>query len=1111
MKKLYLLLLIASTLSYAQVVTTSPEIPTETTPITIFFDASGTGLDGYTGDVYAHTGVLTTASSGSSDWKHVIGSWGSNTSQPKLTRTGTNTYELAISPDIPTFYGTTTGEVVTDIAIVFRNSAGDAQTSPDIFIPIYADGLNVSITNPENESVYDLNDNITISAASSINADLEIKVNNTSVQTVTNAAAISTSYTFTSTGIHIIEATANQGGETKQDEVSVYVKTATQNQTLPAGVSKGFNDNGDGTVTFVLEAPNKTDIFLIGGFNSWTLDAAYQMKKDGDLFWATVSGLDANTEYAYQYYIDYSIKVADPYSRKVLDPNNDQYIPDSTYPSLMTYPTGKTTGIVSTFKINETDYTWQNTSFTRPDKENVVIYEMLIRDFTASGTFQEAITRLDYLHNLGVTAIELMPVNEFEGNDSWGYNPSFYMALDKAYGTNNDLKEFVDECHERGIAVISDVVFNHSYSQSPLLQMYWDSTNNRPASDSPYYNENHNLVDNTSAHWGYDFNHESTYTVDFFNDVLSFWMNDYKIDGFRFDFTKGLSNTIYSGTDNWASAYDASRIENLKAFADHVWSQDPGNEAYVIFEHLSDNSEETELANYGIMLWGNLNHSFNQNTMGYASDSDISWLSYQNRGWNNPNVVGYMESHDEERLMVKNLAYGNTNGEYNVKDLGTALDRQEAASVIFYGIPGPKMIWQFGELGYDKSINCETDITDGSCRLDKKPVAWTLGYDNDSDRLDLYNVTAKMISLKKQFPSTFNTNNFNLNVGGLVKGINLYDNAGGFNVVIIANFDVTAKSIQPNFNATGTWYNLLKNNSTFEVTNLSSTIELAAGEYRVYGSEPVVDPNDIDGDGVLNDNDNCSNTPFGATVDVNGCEVFTLDANNFALQIISETCRNSNNGSINVSANENLNYLINIVGNSINTSGNFTSNFSVDNLEAGEYKICISVDGQSDYEQCFKITLTEPEDLSVLSKTSNDKKSIQLEMSGSSTYTIIHNDKTFLTSQSSINLELLAGSNLIRVTGEKDCQGKYEEVIYSGMEMSVFPNPITHNNLQVYLGDLNSEISSVKMYSILGRHVYSNETNKNVLNIDTSNFSKGIYILHVQTKNQKRSFKIIKK
>ncbi|MFD0990994.1 alpha-amylase family glycosyl hydrolase [Mariniflexile jejuense] len=832
-KLLYIFFLTFVATIQSQVVTTTPAIPTAANTLVITFNAAGTELAGYTGDVYAHTGVLTSASTSNSDWRHVIGSWGNNTTQPKLTRTGTNTYQLTISPDILTYYNVNVGEVVTNIAIVFRNSAGNAQSRPDIFIPIYAEGLNVTITNPSNNSVFNINDNITISAASSINANLELKVNNTSIKTASNTTATSSSYTFTTTGNHTIQASATQNGETKQKSVSVYVKTTTQNETKPAGLKNGFNNNGDGTATFVLQAPLKTDVFLVGGFNNWALNQTYQMKKDGDYFWLTVSGLNPNTEYAYQYVIDYNLKVADPYSKKVLDPNNDQYISNTTYPNLMAYPTGQTTGIVSTFKINETTYTWQNTSFTKPNKENLVIYEMLLRDFTTSDTYQEAITHLDYLQNLGVTAIELMPINEFEGNDSWGYNPSFYMALDKAYGTNNDLKAFVDACHQRGIAVITDVVFNHSYSQSPLLQMYWDSVNNKPAANSPYYNQNHNLVDNTNAHWGYDFNHESTYTVNFFNDVLSFWMNEYKIDGFRFDFTKGFSNTLYYGANNWASAYDAARIANLKAYADHVWNHDAGNQAYVIFEHLSDNSEETELANYGIMLWGNLNHNFNQNTMGYATDSDVSWLSYKNRGWNNPHVVGYMESHDEERLMVKNLAYGNSNGGYNVKNLATALDRQEAASVVFYGIPGPKMIWQFGELGYDKSINCATNINDGSCRLERKPVPWALGYDTQTDRVDLHNVTTKMMQLKKQFPSTFNTNDYLLSVNGLVKRINLNDNVGNLDVVIVANFDVTTQSVNPNFPATGNWYDTFSGNS-INVTNPTATISLQPGEYRLY-------------------------------------------------------------------------------------------------------------------------------------------------------------------------------------------------------------------------------------------------------------------------------------
>ena len=266
------------------------------------------------------------------------------------------------------------------------------------------------------------------------------------------------------------------------------------------------------------------------------------MIKDGDDFWLTVPNLDIDTEYGYQYLIDYNSKVADPYSEKILDLWTDQYIKEGNYPDLKEYPSDLTTGYVSTFLINEENYTWNITDFVKPAQDNLIIYELHIRDFTESDSYNEALTHLDYLESLGVNAIELMPVNEFEGADSWGYNPALYMALDKAYGTKNNFKNFVDACHQRGIAVLADIVFNHSYGQSPLLQMYWNSSENKPAADNPWYNEDHNLVDNTSSHWGYDFNHESPYTTEFFNDVLSYWMDEYKIDGFRFDFTKGMSN-----------------------------------------------------------------------------------------------------------------------------------------------------------------------------------------------------------------------------------------------------------------------------------------------------------------------------------------------------------------------------------------------------------------------------------------------------------------------------------------------------------------------------------------------------------------------------------------
>ena len=157
----------------------------------------------------------------------------------------------------------------------------------------------------------------------------------------------------------------------------------------------------------------------------------------------------------------------------------------TTYPNLKPYPTGKTTGIVSVLQTAKPAYTWQVNNFSRPNKQNLIIYELLVRDFTAAGNFQTLTDTLSYLQRLGVNAIEVMPFNEFEGNSSWGYNPDFYFAPDKAYGPENVVKKFIDECHKRGIAVIMDMVLNHSFGSSPMVQMYWDGMNNIPQQTIP--------------------------------------------------------------------------------------------------------------------------------------------------------------------------------------------------------------------------------------------------------------------------------------------------------------------------------------------------------------------------------------------------------------------------------------------------------------------------------------------------------------------------------------------------------------------------------------------------------------------------------------------------
>ena len=127
---------------------------------------------------------------------------------------------------------------------------------------------------------------------------------------------------------------------------------------------------------------------------------------------------------------------------------------------------------------------WNITNFSPPAKEDLVVYELLVRDFVKTHSYKTIQDTLDYLQRLGVNAIELMPINEFENNLSWGYNPSYHMALDKYYGSPERFKSLVDEAHKRGIAIILDVVFNHAFGQSPLCSLYWDAAGNKPRLES---------------------------------------------------------------------------------------------------------------------------------------------------------------------------------------------------------------------------------------------------------------------------------------------------------------------------------------------------------------------------------------------------------------------------------------------------------------------------------------------------------------------------------------------------------------------------------------------------------------------------------------------------
>jgi 1,4-alpha-glucan branching enzyme len=847
MKKInFLILLCISSLGFSQVqnvtFNVSPTTFEETSTITITISNITTANWGIS-DVYLWAWSYDENDINSID-SPTNGTWANSNETQKLTNNGNGTFSITFKPT--TLYNRTNiGSI--GMLIKAKNGTGDKKSQDQIY---QVGAFQLTLNSPTNTtSVLNSGEIFPINATTSLLANFNLKANGSSVNQKTNLTTYSFAPTITQNTNFVLEATNN--GDTVSKTFSAIVKPTNLEAAVPAGMKDGINLNtSDNTkATLVFYAPGKEFIHVIGSFNNWEINNGYLLKKDStkDRFWIEITDLTPQTDYSYQYLINGALRVADPYSTVVLTENNDQYINATTYPNLPSYPADKTNHSVTLLRTGDASYAWQNTNFQKPKKTDLVIYELLIRDFDALHSFDAVKNRLNYLQKLGVNAIEFMPVNEFDGNESWGYNPSFHMALDKYYGSIASFKQLIDECHKRGIAVILDVVYNHASGQNPYYRMY--NTDNggyggQASSDSPFFNQ-------TAMH-SYsvfnDLNHSKQATKDYIKRISQYWIDEFKIDGFRWDLTKGFTQNCTANDEGCTGSYQADRVAILKEYADNQWEKD--SNFYVIFEHLGGNTEELEWVNYrlseerGIMLWGNQNYNYRQAAAGNTSQSNFSNVSYKNRNWPVPANISYMESHDEERLMVESLTAGKATSTYNIKTLATALKRQELAGAFYFTVPGPKMIWQFGELGYDFNI-------DYNGRIGNKPIKWD--YFEVQERKNIYDTWNKLIQLKLKY-DIFETSDFTIDIANTngLKKIQLTSTAAADiqYINIIGNFGITTQNINPVFQKTGTWYDVLNNNQTINVSNTNSLISLAPGEFKIYANTAATLSND---DLFLND------------------------------------------------------------------------------------------------------------------------------------------------------------------------------------------------------------------------------------------------------------------
>lgn len=849
MKRLYALapvfLCACLTAGAADIITTDPVmVQTNSKPIVITYhaDEGNKGLAGLpsTTKVYAHTGVITSKSASPSDWKYAPAKWGDNSAKYEMTYTGPDTYTLTMADGINAYYGITDpDETVTQMAFVFRTADctkdGKTASGGDIFVSVYPSTFSVELSSTLSGAVITGDGSVTFTVNATETADeIDISVNGTSIKYATNVSDLSATHVFTA-GDYTVTATAKSGSDTATSTLRLARLGTPTAMDYPGGTPRmGAVENTDGSVTFCIAAPGKSSVVRVSSRDDYAVRSAnqmyYQDYQGNRYFWLTVPDIQDGADDIYYYLVDGTISVGDPYANLVLDPYNDSYINPDVFPELPAYPVDKVQATpLAVYNSTMNDYDWQVTGFNGVKPSELIIYELLIRDFTgtegkaeANGTVDGVIGRLDYLKSLGINAIELMPIMEFNGNNSWGYNTNFYFAPDKAYGTPSDYRRLVDEAHSRGIAVILDIVFNQSDGLHPWYMMY------APA-ENPFYNAG-------GAPHAYsvlnDWKQDNPLVQQQFKDALKYWLTAYNVDGFRFDLVKGLGDNdsygaTYNATTNGftgvnesnTNRYNATRVARMKALHDAIREIKP--EAYFINENLAGAQEENEMAGDGELNWANINNASCQFAMGYSSDSDMArfYSPLDGRDWGS--TVSYAESHDEQRMAFKQDTWGVTgvkgDDEISMRRLGSV-----AAQMLM--APGAHMIWQFQEFGDNQ--NTKNLPNYDSNNTDPKNVVWNLR--NDKYHRGLLNSYKELIHARTLNPSLFS------------EGI-----------------DVTDKCAQSDW-AKGRTISLSSGDSELHLavnpnTDATITIELPLGknaaDYQVmsrsYGTEPALDGNSV--------------------------------------------------------------------------------------------------------------------------------------------------------------------------------------------------------------------------------------------------------------------------
>ncbi|GAC1503459.1 MAG: alpha-amylase family glycosyl hydrolase [Chamaesiphon sp.] len=543
-------------------------------------------------------------------------------------------------------------------------------------------------------------------------------------------------------------------------------------------------------IEFNLFAPYNKGAALTGSFSDWK---EIPMKKGEDGYFRTQVELEDGV-YQYKFRVqskswffepDQWVDVNDPYATDIDNPSQN---------SVVRIKDGK--------RIVDT-YIWQHDDKPLPADRELVIYEMHVGDFSGGepdryvrGKYVHVIEKLDYLCELGINAIELMPVKEYPGDHSWGYNPRYFFATESSYGTTEELKRLIDECHGRGIRIILDGIYNHSEAESPLTQI-----------DHDYWY--HHAPRDPDNNWGPEFNYELyDEKLDikpawkFIDDTVRFWIQEYHTDGVRYDAARQIANYDFM---HWI-VEEAKKTAGMKPF-------------YNIAEHIPETTSITNVDGPMDGCWhDSFYHCILEHICGDTFDlerlKDV--LDAKRQGFMGAtNVVNYLTNHDHNHVMAEL-------GERNIFD-EEAFRRVKLGAVLLMTAMGVPLVWmgeEFGEYKYKTP--------------DQAKIEWAL-LGNDLNR-GLFEYYKGLIALRKnnQALYTENIEFFHENPEAKVLAYTRWNDEGS-RVVVVANFseNFLAGYQVPNFPENGTWHEWTANYDS-EVGDNNLMTDLGEYEAKVF-------------------------------------------------------------------------------------------------------------------------------------------------------------------------------------------------------------------------------------------------------------------------------------